>query len=58
MLHSEKARSNHNAQVQRLRAQAKRQFTTQTASDLITSGAPRAHVDHMIKKGLVINDIN
>ena len=57
MLHSEKARVNHTNDIARLRNSARAAFATDTASQLLSEGAPMAHIQHMIDKGYVINDI-
>ena len=57
MLHSEKARVNHTSEIARLRNSARAAFATDTASQMVRDGAPMAHIQHMIDKGYVINDI-
>jgi hypothetical protein len=57
MLHSGKARANHDATQQRLKSMSCQQFATESAQALLNTGAPLAHVQHMIRKGYVINDI-
>ena len=57
MLHSGKARANHDATQSRLKTKSCNQFATESAKALLATGAPLAHVEHMIRKGYVINDI-
>ena len=57
MLHSEKARINHSADRARVHASSAQAFATDTASQLQRDGAPMAHIQHMINKGYVINDL-
>ena len=58
MLHSGRARANHDAEQSRLKNMSCNQFATQSARALLQTGAPIAHVEHMIRKGYVINDIS
>lgn len=57
MLHSEKARANHAADRARVHNSSRSAFATDTASQLLREGAPMAHIEHMIAKGYVINDL-
>jgi len=57
MLHSEKARANHQADAARARHASRHSFAVDTASQLLREGAPMAHIKHMISKGYVINDL-
>ena len=57
MLHSGKARVNHDATQQRLKTKSSHQFATASARALLQTGAPLAHVEHMIRKGYLVNDI-
>ena len=57
MLHSEKARLNHERASSLVYGKQRRQFECSTASELLNRGAPAAHIEHMISKGHVINDL-
>ena len=57
MLHSEKARLNHERANSLVYGMQRRQFECGSASQLLATGAPLAHVEHMITKGHVINDL-
>lgn len=57
MLHSGKARVNHESNQQRLKTKSCQQFATESARALLQTGAPLAHVEHMIRKGYLVNDI-
>jgi hypothetical protein len=57
MLHSGKARINHDTTQSRLKTKSQTQFHTESAKALLDTGAPLAHVEHMIRKGYVVNDI-
>ena len=62
MLHSEKARANHSADKARLNksirsANRHRDDHLGYASDMVRSGAPIEHVQHMINKGRLFNDL-
>ena len=57
MLHSGKARINHERATQYTKSHSLKQFEVQSAAQLLSTGAPLAHIEHMISKGRVINDL-